>query len=53
MQEAKITLARLYQRFTFQLEPNQVPLDVRNTITISPKNGVWVRATPRALEREP
>ena len=48
-----ITLARLYQRFTFTLEPCQDPLDIRNTITISPKHGVWVKAVPRGAEREP
>ena len=53
VQEAKTTLARLYQRFTFELEPGQVPLEIRNTITISPKHGVHVRALPRTMQREP
>ena len=53
VQEAKTTLARLYQRFTFELEPGQVPLEIRNTITISPKHGVHVRAVPRTMQRKP
>ena len=46
LQEAKITLVRLFQRYTFELAPGQVPLELRNTITLSPKNGVIVRPIP-------
>lgn len=55
MQEAKVTLVRLYQRFRFELEAGQVPLKIRNNITISPEHGVLVRAIPRppTLQREP
>ncbi|EIE26674.1 cytochrome P450 [Coccomyxa subellipsoidea C-169] len=55
LMEAKVTLVRMYQRFTFELEPGQVPLKIRNNITISPENGVLVRTIPRpaTLQREP
>jgi len=46
MQEAKITLVRLFQQYTFELKPGQEPLALRNTITLSPKNGVIVRPVP-------
>lgn len=46
VQEAKITMVRLFQRYTFELQPGQVPLALRNTITLSPKNGVIVRPIP-------
>lgn len=55
VQEAKITLIRMYQSFTFELEPGQLPLKIHTTITIRPQNGVHVRAIPRtpSLQREP
>lgn len=46
--QAKITLIRLYQRFTFELTEGQDILELRETITISAANGVNVRAIPRA-----
>ena len=46
LQEAKITLVRLFQQYTFELKPGQEPLELRNTITLSPKNGVIVKAIP-------
>lgn len=45
--QAKITLVRLYQRFTFELQGSQDPLELRETITISAANGVHVKAVPR------
>ena len=45
--QAKITLIRLYQRFTFELREGQDRLDLRETITISAADGVHVRATSR------
>ena len=51
VQEAKITLVRLFQRYTFELKPGQDPLELRNTITISPKNGVIVKPIPHKAAR--
>lgn len=45
--QAKITLIRLYQRFTFELQAEQDTLELRETITISAANGVLVKAIPR------
>ncbi|BDA40684.1 Cytochrome P450 3A12 [Coccomyxa sp. Obi] len=45
--EAKITLIRLYQRFTFELQAEKDSLELRETITISAANGVLVKAIPR------
>ncbi len=45
--QAKITMIRLYQRFTFELEAGQDTLELRETITISAANGVLVKAVPR------
>mmetsp|Transcript_1357 Transcript_1357/g.4048 ORF Transcript_1357/g.4048 Transcript_1357/m.4048 type:complete len:577 (-) Transcript_1357:297-2027(-) len=45
--EAKITLIRLYQYYTFRLTPGQVPLATKTTITYQPKNGVHVTVHPR------
>ncbi|KAK9803864.1 hypothetical protein WJX73_010382 [Symbiochloris irregularis] len=47
IEEAKIILFRLYQKFTFELEPGQIPLKVRHTITLSPKDGIRVIVRPR------
>ncbi|KAG2434665.1 hypothetical protein HXX76_007558 [Chlamydomonas incerta] len=47
VQEAKVALATLYQRLTFELEPGQVPLQTAVGITLSPRNGVWVRPVAR------
>ena len=51
VQEAKITLVRLFQQYTFELKPGQEPLELRNTITLSPKNGVIVKPIPHKSAR--
>lgn len=48
LQEAKIALVRLYQRYTFELTPGQIPLKVQQNLTLSPKGGVYVRVHERA-----
>ncbi|CAL5225497.1 g8325 [Coccomyxa viridis] len=45
--EAKLTLIRLFQQFTFELQPGQEVLPLRETITLSAANGVFVKAIPR------
>lgn len=45
--QAKLTLIRLFQRFTFELQPGQEILPLRETITLSAANGVFVKAIPR------
>ena len=45
--QAKLTLIRLFQRFTFELQPGQETLPLRETITLSAANGVFVKAIPR------
>ncbi|GLC53342.1 hypothetical protein PLESTB_000734000 [Pleodorina starrii] len=47
VQEAKVALARLYQRLVFELEPGQVPLRTSVGITLAPKDGLWVRPVAR------
>ena len=47
VEEAKIALVRLYRQFLFRLAPGQVPLQLRHTITLSPKHGVHVNIHPR------
>ena len=39
---------RLYQRFTFDVVPGQEPLQLHNTITISPECGLHVHVVPRS-----
>ena len=51
LQEAKITLVRLFQQYTFELKPGQEPLELRNTITLSPKKGVVVKPIPHKRAR--
>ena len=51
LQEAKITLVRLFQQYTFELKPGQEPLELRNTITLSPKLGVIVKPIPHKHAR--
>ena len=51
VQEAKITLVRLFQQYTFELKPGQEPLELRNTITLSPKNGVITKPIPHKPAR--
>ena len=47
LEEAKIAIIRMYQQFTFSLSPGQIPLKVRNGITMSPKNGLHVAVHAR------
>ena len=42
VQEAKIALVRLYQHYTFELAPGQVPLQLQQNLTLAPKGGLWV-----------
>ncbi|KIZ06916.1 cytochrome P450 [Monoraphidium neglectum] len=53
LNEAKIALVRLHQRFSFELRPGQVPLKLRQGITLSPADGVWVRPIARGRGVEP
>lgn len=55
LEEARIALIRMYQRFTFHLDPtrNQVPLPVKIGITMSARDGVWVVPVPRGAGRVP
>ena len=48
LQEARLALVRLFSAFAFDLEPGQVPLSVALGLTMSPRDGVWVRLRPRA-----
>ena len=48
LEEAKIALIRMYQHFTFRLSPGQVPLQLRQGITLSPKHGVLVTPCARS-----
>lgn len=47
MQEAKIALVRLYQNQTYELLPGQVPLQLEQNLTLSPKHGLRVTVVPR------
>jgi len=47
-QEVLITLIRLLQRFTFELEPGMVPLRLVHRLTLSPRDGVRCRVVRRA-----
>jgi cytochrome P450 len=42
-----VALARLYQGFTFRLAPGQVPLAVRMSLSLAPRDGVVVTASRR------
>ncbi|KAI8476255.1 MAG: cytochrome P450, CYP711 clan [Monoraphidium minutum] len=53
LNEAKIALVRLHQRFTFDLQPGQVPLQLRQGLTLSPANGVWVTPVARGAPPPP
>jgi hypothetical protein len=50
VEEAIIALVRLYKTYTFKLSRDllQHALEVQQTITISPKNGVPVTVVQRA-----
>ena len=49
VEEAVIALVRLYQNYTFKLSDKQLngPLEVKQTVTITPKDGVQVTVVPR------
>jgi hypothetical protein len=51
MQEAVLTLVKLYQRMRFELDPVRHPpgaeLEVKLGITMTPKDGIFVRVHPR------
>ncbi|GBF88848.1 cytochrome P450 [Raphidocelis subcapitata] len=47
-EEALIALVRLYQRFTFDLEPGVAPLRMVHRLTLSPADGVRARVVARA-----
>ncbi|GLC53340.1 hypothetical protein PLESTB_000733800 [Pleodorina starrii] len=49
VQEAKVALARLYQRLVFELEPGQVPLVISTAFVLTPRDGLWVRPVRRHL----
>lgn len=41
MEEATLALVRFYQKFTFELSPGQVPLELGTGTTQGPKDGVF------------
>eukprot|EP00195_Chlamydomonas_chlamydogama_P006774 CAMPEP_0202905894 /NCGR_PEP_ID=MMETSP1392-20130828/36493_1 /ASSEMBLY_ACC=CAM_ASM_000868 /TAXON_ID=225041 /ORGANISM="Chlamydomonas chlamydogama, Strain SAG 11-48b" /LENGTH=540 /DNA_ID=CAMNT_0049594191 /DNA_START=120 /DNA_END=1742 /DNA_ORIENTATION=- len=45
--EAKLTLLRLYQRFTFELEAGQVPLKTQTGLTQGPASGIHIKVKTR------
>lgn len=49
VEELQLALVRLYQKFTFKLDPkhHDKELPLRVGITLSPAGGVWVRAVRR------
>ncbi len=51
LEEAVITLAQLYRRFTFRLDsekhPEGKPLELSHGITLNVKGGCWVTPLPR------
>ena len=48
VEEAKIALYHMFKDFSFTLAPGQQPLALSNTITLSPKTGVFVQVQRRA-----
>lgn len=46
-QEAMVALIMLYQRFVFEVEAGQVPLAVRMSLSLGPKEGVRVKVVQR------
>ncbi|KAK9803710.1 hypothetical protein WJX73_004212 [Symbiochloris irregularis] len=42
MLEAKLALVHLFRHHSYRLTPGQVPLEIVTTLTLGPKNGVWV-----------
>ena len=49
-QQAVVTLARLYQRFTFRLEAGQAPLVARMSLSLAPRDGAVVVTVHRRPE---
>ena len=47
MLEAKLALVHLFRDHSYRLIPGQVPLQVVATVTMGPKNGVWVTVHER------
>ncbi|KAK9833473.1 hypothetical protein WJX81_008147 [Elliptochloris bilobata] len=47
-EEGRIVLLRLYQQFTFELLPGQVPLELWSPFSIKPRHGLFVRPRVRA-----
>ena len=47
LEEARVTLVRLAQRFTFTLSPGQVPLALKAPLTLGPAKGVFVTPVAR------
>ncbi len=49
MQEGVLALVRLLQRFSFELSPehHSGPLVLHSAITLTPKDGIWVRVHRR------
>ncbi|KAK9795198.1 hypothetical protein WJX73_004568 [Symbiochloris irregularis] len=45
--EAKLALVHLFRNLSFRLTPGQVPLKLLATITLGPKEGVWVTVHER------
>lgn len=47
LQAVVVTLARLYQQYSFALQPGQVPLAVKQTFALVPAHGLRVRVVHR------
>jgi len=50
MEEGVIMLVRLYQRYLFRLSETHHPggvMNLRSSLTIAPKGGLWVKAVAR------
>lgn len=41
-QETLLALVRMYQKYVFRLSPGQIPLEVHMSLSLTPRNGVWV-----------
>ena len=50
MEEAIITMVRFFQKYTFELSPGQIPLELGVGTTRGPKDGVFgkVHSRPQA-----
>ncbi len=47
LQESKLVLALLYQRLVFRLPPGEGPLPIASSLTLAPRDGLWVRPVRR------